>query len=745
MLPNIIRMPPAMRSSLAACFCNGLILWGLSMSGSALHAGLSENPAPTTPQTNNASGTTNLVPSFLVERYELRGTCRIPQDVQKTILSRRTGTNVSLMDIVKTSSDLILENRTRGYPPISIGLADSLITNGVVTLNVFRGDSRVIVSGKRYDPPIPVAATNPPPFLRVTEYQVTGDTLLSGVAMRSLFAKYTGTNVTVKDIVQAASDLQMEYRNRGYPTVNVTLPPQQITNGVVQIRVFVGHLSSIEIAGNKHFSSNNIIRALPSLHTNLVLNSPVFQAELDRANANQDRQIYPQLEPGDEENTTRIRLDIKDRFPLHGKVELNNQSSPGTPDLRLNTSAAYNNLWQLDHSAGLQYSFSPEAYKSGDQWAFYDRALVANYSAYYRLPFGSPEAIASTIASKPGTFGYSEATRKFNLPPPSGRPDLSVYASRSTIDTGIMTLSSKAVLDIPRVISISEKDVQEDLTINSVMGTRFNLPLPATGNFQSSLSGGLDYKTYGLDSSKTNNFLFSITTRNANGSFNAPISATVPSPVPATHRPLEYLPISLHYDASLRDKLGSTSVGLGVSGNAAWSGSITNLQQITGSTKSSGNWVTVTPSISREFIIRTNWALALRAEGQWASEPLISNEQFGNGGVASIPGYREGEVFGDTGWRVNMELKTPAHLIGLAYAKHDLRIRGSLFMDYGSTYLLDPSGRNGSTPLCGTGLGAVATIGNTWDLRFLFSWPLLSTPTTAAYQPFFNFGIAAQF
>ncbi len=688
---------------------------------------------------------TNLTASFVVTNFQVRGNCRVSVEAQNAIFSKYLGTNISQLEIVKAASDLVLENRNRGYPPISVAIADHLITNGIVTVNVFRGESQVLLSGQRYPIPAPIVSTNPPARFRVAEYEVMGDTLLTPAIITNIFAKYTGTNITLKDIVQAASDLQLEYRNRGFPTVNVTLPPQQITNGVVKVRVFVGVLSEIEITGNRFFTSNNIRRALPSLHTNMILNGPVFQAELDRANANQDRQIYPQLEPGEEENTTKIRLNVKDRLPVHAKIELNNQSSPGTPELRLNSSAAYNNLWQLDHSVGVQYSFSPEDFKSGEQWAWYDKPLVANYSAYYRLPFGSPEAIESIIAGNPGNFGYNEATRKFNLPPATGRPELNFYASRSTIDTGIMSLSSRSVLDIPRVISITQQDVQQDLTINGDIGARLSMPLATTRDFQSTISGGLDYKTYDLASYKTNKFLFAIITRNANGSFNDPVNATVASPVPGTGRALDYLPLSVRYDATLRDPLGTTSFGLGLSGNSWWSGTITNLQLLTSSKKSTGYWVILNPSFTREIYIRTNWPLSLHAEGQWTDQPLISNEQFGNGGVGSIRGYREGEVFGDTGWRVNLELKTPTHLVGMAYAKHELRVRGSLYMDYGETYLLDPHSRASSTPLWGAGFGAVATVGATWDFRILFSWPLLSTATTTAYQPLFNFGLTAQF
>src|SRR5205085_3779505 len=162
--------------------------------------------------------------------------------------------------------------------------------------------------------------------------------------------------------------------------------------------------------------------------------------ELDRANANQDRQIYPEMQPGPLPNTTELVMKVKDRLPLHAKSEMNNQSSPGTPELRINSSGVYNNLWQLEHSLGVQYSFSPQDFKAGDQWNFYDLPLVANYSAFYRMPLAKPEPLENVITTQPGTFGYDEGSRKFRLPAASGLPEFNVYASRSTIDTGVETV-----------------------------------------------------------------------------------------------------------------------------------------------------------------------------------------------------------------------------------------------------------------------------------------------------------------
>jgi hypothetical protein len=413
----------------------------------------------------------------------------------------------------------------------------------------------------------------------------------------------------------------------------------------------------------------------------------------------------------------------------------------------VNSSAAYNNLWQLEHSVGVQYSFSPEDYKVDEHWPFYDRPLVANYSAFYRVPIGNPEAIGSVVANSPGNFGYDEATRKFRLPGPSGRPELNFYASRSTIDTGVQTILSRLITGSSNTF---QQIVQKDVTINSAVGARLSLPLMPAGAWQSAFSLGADFKSYQLTSHKTN-IIFQppVVITNAGGVVitNAGFTIPTPTPLPAglTAKSLDYLPLSLRYDGSLRDAFGITSMGLGLSLNGWYSGSLSNLHNTSGSTNMHGNWIIVTPSISRDFIFHANWTLSLRIDGQIASEPLISNEQFGAGGVNSVRGYREGEVFGDDGWHASLEQKTPAYIVGPLGAHERLAVRGSIFMDYAEAYLLDPQGQKNRIPLWGIGAGAVISLGTYWEARLIFSEPLLTAGSTEAYHPRFNFAVTGQF
>ena len=217
--------------------------------------------------------------------------------------------------------------------------------------------------------------------------------------------------------------------------------------------------------------------------------------------------------------------------------------------------------------------------------------------------------------------------------------------------------------------------------------------------------------------------------------------------MPASRRSLEYLPLTLRWDGTLPDQHGSTTFGLNLSANLMYSNGKSNLQAIAGSRQASGDRQIAGVSVAREQALYGEWKLALRADGQWASEPLISNEQFGVGGINGVRGYREGEVFGDDGWRFTSELKTPSHRIGFvgSGAGYPLSVRASGFFDYADTYLLDPNGRSGKTPLGGVGLGAAFTLGPNIEGRLLFAWPILNTLNSESGQLRVSFGLSAQY
>jgi hemolysin activation/secretion protein len=528
-------------------------------------------------------------------------------------------------------------------------------------------------------------------------------------------------------------------------TVAVGIPQQAITNAEVKMKVTEGRLAAINVTGNRWFSSNNVMRALPSLHPDMLLNSHVFQRELDSANASRDRQIYPVIGPGPDPGTSELTLKVKDRLPWHARLELNNQATPGTPDMRANFSSQYDNLWNLEHQAGVQYSFAFQQFDSGPyNLTPLDDPLIANYSAYYRLPLGRASSVQEEVDASPSRFGFDELTHQFRLPPPANRPTLTVYASRSVSDTGTQFGTPTNIVHTP-LLTIDSVDSGENITLNEGFGARLSVPLPPVTKLTGTVTFGFDFKRYRLTSNNTNNFPTGFVFTNQFGPYTN--SQTVSSPQPTAHAAVDYLPLNVGLNTSLPDDWGTTFFNANVNFNPfTFLSGDKEFARAGYTTNTHANFVTVQAGVNREQKIYQEWSVLLHADGQWANNPLFSNEQFGMGGTTGVRGYSEGESYGDNGWRVMIEPRTPLINIGMADGDVPCWLRSSVFLDYGETSLLEQRASSvNHLRFMGTGWGLTASIGTHLDARLLVAFPLIATPTTRVGDVHVYFAVGAQF
>ena len=589
-------------------------------------------------------------------------------------------------------------------------------------------------------------ATNAVPHFKVEKYQVAGNTILPPDKIGAILTNRPGafgTNVTFDGIRAALGDLQMAYRERGFVTVSVGLPPQKLTNATVKIKITEGRLAAIHVKGNEHYSTENVLRALPSLHTNMLLNSHVFQRELDLANANRDRQLYPVISAGLEPGTSDLTLRVKDRFPIHARTEINNQSTPGTPDSRISSSAQFDNLWQLEHQVGVSYSFTPVNFGNANPYYFspLDYPLIANESAYYRLPLGRAKSVQQQIDDSGGRFGYNEITHQFQVPPPSGRPELTTYGSRATSDTGIQ-LGAPGIVSVSPLLQLGHRTAGENVTLNEGLGFKLSLPLPPVNNITTIFSLGLDFKRYRAASANADLFYELISTTNAGSAIKFG-NVLYSQQYPVRETAVEYFPINAGLRASAPDAWGMTAFNAQANFNVATSG---KMAAVAYTTQAADNYVTLQMGATREQRLYQDWTMLLRADGQWASTPLFSNEQFGMGGVSGVRGYSDGENYGDTGWRVAVEPRTPLVNIGMVDGNIPFWLRASVFMDYGETYLLQKTANAPeANRFWGYGASLTGNIGSHLDARLTVAWPLQTTASTQAGNFHFYFGVGAQF
>jgi len=310
-----------------------------------------------------------------------------------------------------------------------------------------------------------------------------------------------------------------------------------------------------------------------------------------------------------------------------------------------------------------------------------------------------------------------------------------------------------AVVFTNELAGIRSQSAEQSFTYNNNAGAKFNYPLPVFASVRSSFSLGVDFKAYAAPTFSTNLTYFDLYAEDSRGNIFLVTNKTITLPS-NTRAALDYLPLSFGYSAARPDPWGSFAVSYSQSVFlSALASSRTNFQVVAAAPEAGGNYTTINAGLAREQKLYGDWSALLNVSGQWASAPLINNEQFALGGTGGVRGYQQGEIYGDDGWRAMFDVRAPAIGVGnfptrAGYVPAQLRC--SWFMDYGQAILIDrPVSATSTSDFLysewGTGLGFYLNIGENLDARFTLAWALLNTPTTGAGTAQAYFSVGAQF
>jgi hemolysin activation/secretion protein len=269
----------------------------------------------------------------------------------------------------------------------------------------------------------------------VFEYRVDGNSVLGNGDIEKAVYPYMGEQKTIEDVEKARSALEKTYQDAGYLTVSVSIPQQEVNTGVVHLQVTEGKVEHLQIVDSHYNTPSEIKSRTPQFAEGTVPHFPTAEKELGTLNRNQNRQVTPVLRPGRSPGTVEVDLQVKDKLPLHGNLELNDRYSPNTTELRLNAGLKYENLFQKDHSLGLNVQVSPE-----------DLNEVKVFSGTYIIPRNNGDYFAA-------------------------------YAVAS--DSNIAAVGDINVLGKGYIV-----------------GARYIKPLPLSEGFYHSLSFGVDYKIF---------------------------------------------------------------------------------------------------------------------------------------------------------------------------------------------------------------------------------------------------------
>jgi len=211
----------------------------------------------------------------------------------------------------------------------------------------------------------------------IREYRVEGVHHLARQEIEKAVYPYLGPYRTAADVEKARAALEKSYQEKGYQVAAVQIPAQQplMRKGVILLKVAEGEVGRLRINGSRYFSIDEIRKSAPSLKEGQVIDYTQFKKDIIALNQFSDRKVNPSLRVGRRPDTLDVDLNVEDKLPLHGSVDLNNRYSPDTTELRLNAAVSYSNLWQMGHTLGVSCQIAPE-----------DVSQTNVVSAYYLVP-----------------------------------------------------------------------------------------------------------------------------------------------------------------------------------------------------------------------------------------------------------------------------------------------------------------------------------------------------------------------
>jgi hemolysin activation/secretion protein len=145
------------------------------------------------------------------------------------------------------------------------------------------------------------------------------------------------------------------YKDHDQPFMSVTIPPQNITGGAVQIVVSQYRIGAVKPEGNDWFSSDVLVRE-SGLAPGQTLTLNGLKDSVERLNANPFRSVNTVLQAGAEPGTTDVVLKTEDRLPLRLYAGFDNAGTANLGRGEWSVGVNWGNAFGLDQQIGYQFT-----------------------------------------------------------------------------------------------------------------------------------------------------------------------------------------------------------------------------------------------------------------------------------------------------------------------------------------------------------------------------------------------------
>jgi len=246
--------------------------------------------------------------------------------------------------------------------------------------------------------------------------QIEGVTIPDEAAFRALVSAFLGKRLTFVEIGRLKAAIVAFFRAHDRPAVNVLVPSQDATNGVVQVVLLEARVGTIKVTGNKWFSTESYRDALTLKPGDPISGSQV-QADIDWINQNPFREAEIVYSPGATTDLTDVTIQAKDRFPLRVYAGYNDSGTAITGFQRYLAGAEYGNLFGLGHQLAYQFTTSSDGSSLRAHSVTYTAPLPWRDTLTLSGDYDSTQATIPPLTTETGE--YWDLTARYAHPLPA--------------------------------------------------------------------------------------------------------------------------------------------------------------------------------------------------------------------------------------------------------------------------------------------------------------------------------------
>ncbi|MDY6786238.1 MAG: ShlB/FhaC/HecB family hemolysin secretion/activation protein [Cyanobacteriota bacterium] len=202
-------------------------------------------------------------------------------------------------------------------------------------------------------PPLqPQPSPTPPDFsedttpIQVEAIEISGATVFEETDFTPLTEPLEGQTVTLGQLQQLVNQINQLYLEAGYLNSVAVLPNQDLGDGTIQIQVFEGQLSNIEIEGLRRTQPNYVLSRLKvGLDEDRPLQTQDLEDQLRLLRANPlFKQVNAYLRPLNEPGQTELVVEVEEENVVTGNLFVDNYSPPSVGSIRYGADIAARSL-----------------------------------------------------------------------------------------------------------------------------------------------------------------------------------------------------------------------------------------------------------------------------------------------------------------------------------------------------------------------------------------------------------------